>query len=417
MQLGETNPELRRIILTILVADGSGLATNVDGLSPTVRVAKNSSVLVAAGGTFAHLSNETRLHYYEASAAEALVPGFLLVVITHASIQTAIGWAPVGQIFALGETDPAKLRLPITIYNTDEPPALSTGATVTTAADLRSSVNARMFADDPGSLVEIDEGAYFWQATSAAVLESGFVTVRYESAGFGVCLAWTSVEALVTASVVTPPVLTPLPLIEATAAQATPIDMVALALSRLPSQYRVRCDGTTQETNNQKVIRILLSPAAELEAACLAVLTQSSIETAVGAQLTVLGKRVGRPRNGITDDDIYRRYVRAQISANKSDGIIGDILTVARLVLNDPTATLKLRNTGTAAFVLEVGGIALPTEIAAVLMTMILRAVGGGVRPILEYSTQPPENVLRWTTQGIWSTGLWSRATDREIES
>lgn len=239
MKLGETNPELRRILLTIFTEDGSALATDVETLTPTILVAKNSATLVAATGALNHVGGEDRLHYYEASAAEALTPGFLLVVVMHANIQTAIGWAPVGQIFALGESDPGKLRLPLTIYDTTEPPALATGATVTAPSDLQSSINARTFADDAGSLVEIDHGAYYWQATAASAAEAGFATVRYESTGFGVCLDWVSVDAPADEAEVVTPIGPPaIPLVATAVADFPTIDMVARALSRLPHQYR-----------------------------------------------------------------------------------------------------------------------------------------------------------------------------------
>lgn len=246
MQLREANPELRRIQLTILVADGSGLASSVDALSPTVLVARNIAALVAAGGTLGHVSNEARLHYYEASAAEASTPGFLLVVVIAAGIQTAIGWASVGQIFALGETDSAKLRLPLTIYDDASPPALATGATVTTPSDLRSSVNAQAFADDAGSLVEITQsgtgyGAYYWQATAAAAAGLGTAAVKYESTGFALCLSTIDVETPGSGDAVEPTSPTgpaAILLFDASATDIAPIDLLALALSRLPHQYR-----------------------------------------------------------------------------------------------------------------------------------------------------------------------------------
>src|SRR6185295_16570081 len=93
-----------------------------------------------------------------------------------------------------------------------------------------------------------------------------------------------------------------------------------------------RCDGPG-ETNTQKLLRVWLTPAADLEQALLSVLAGLNVETATGFMLTILGKWVGRERNGVTDDGIFRRYVKAQISANKSDGTGEDVLTVARLVL------------------------------------------------------------------------------------
>lgn len=169
------------------------------------------------------------------------------------------------------------------------------------------------------------------------------------------------------------------------------------------------------DSNMQKAIRALLSPANDLEIAMQQVLTLRSVDNARGAQLDVLGRIVGRARQGIADDEVYRRLVRAQISANKSDGLIEDILTIARLVVNDPDATMVLRNEGIATYTLSVEGIALSDEIAGVLMELLLKATSAAVRVILEYSTADPGDVLRWGTQGVWGTGVWARAIDTEI--
>lgn len=194
-----------------------------------------------------------------------------------------------------------------------------------------------------------------------------------------------------------------------------PIDHVEAALDRLPHQYRQRCDGEPGESNTQKLIRVLMSPAADLENTQLAVLNNLNIDNARGFLLDIIGKWVGRPRNGVADDEIYRRYVRAQVSANKSDGIINDILTVASLVIDDEDAVLTLRNEGTAAYTLQVGAIALTLEIARVLVQLLLKATSAGVRMVVEYSSDPPGDALYWDTQGVWDTGLWWSVTDKEI--
>lgn len=189
-------------------------------------------------------------------------------------------------------------------------------------------------------------------------------------------------------------------------------DHIALALSRLPSQYR----GGDIETNTQKVLRALLAPAADLEQAMQDVLNNRSIDTAVGAQLTALGKRVGRDRNGEADDEIYRRYVRAQITANKSDGLISDLITIVKLVLGTvDDVTIKFHNEGPAAFTIELDGadVFMDDTIAAVMIELLLRAAGAGVRPILQYTTDPT-TVGRWGS-GLWGTSEWARAIDREI--
>lgn len=170
------------------------------------------------------------------------------------------------------------------------------------------------------------------------------------------------------------------------------------------------------ETNSQKIIRILLKPAAALEAAMLQVLYLRHIDTAVGAQLDVIGTIVGRARQGITDDEIYRRYVRAQITANKSDGLIDEMILIGELVVDDVAATITLRNEGIATFVLSVGGVAITDAVAGVLVDELIRAASGGVRPILEWIVGDPADVGRWSGAGsTWSGCNWAHVTDKEI--
>ena len=169
------------------------------------------------------------------------------------------------------------------------------------------------------------------------------------------------------------------------------IDHISEALARLPHQYR-GTDG--QLTSTEKALVAWLTPIAKLEQALVDVITKRTVDNAAGAQLTVIGELVGRARNGVTDDEIYRRYVRAQIATNKSDGTIKDTLTIARLVLGDPTKALTNRNEGAAAFVLSVSG-GIPESVAAVLIEMIALGASTGVRSILEFATVPDAQVYR----------------------
>lgn len=189
-------------------------------------------------------------------------------------------------------------------------------------------------------------------------------------------------------------------------------DYVAHAISRLPHMYR--SSDPAKPTNTEKSIAARLGPANALGAAMRAVLTQRSIDTAVGAQLDVLGALVGRARQGVTDDEIYRRYIRAQISANKSDGTIPDILTVARAVLGNG-GTIVNSNTGCAAYVLRVEGLAVSDDVAGVLVELVLQATSAGVRAVVEWSSADPTTTLYWDTQGVWDTAVWFNAADQEL--
>jgi hypothetical protein len=187
-------------------------------------------------------------------------------------------------------------------------------------------------------------------------------------------------------------------------------DHVAAAIARLPHMYRGA--SSALETNTQKVLRALLSPAAALESAMRQVLTLRSIDTAVGAQLEAIGDLVGMPRQSVADDEIYRRYVRAAIATNKSDGVTEDILTIARLVVNDGAATLSNKNQGIAAFVLVVGGIAFSDAVATVLVTLLRRAAADGVRPVLEYSASTPSTTFTFDTGPGYDVGHYATALE-----
>lgn len=166
------------------------------------------------------------------------------------------------------------------------------------------------------------------------------------------------------------------------------------------------------ETNTQKVLRALLAPAPTLETACRQVLGALDIDTALGFMLELIGKRVGRPRNGVLDDEVYRRYIRGQISANKSDGINRDIIKVARAVVPE-AVTILIQPVGAAASILRVEGIAMLSSAVLPLTDLVLRATSAGVRRIIGYSLDPPEDVLRWgTPDRVWGTAKWSHVTD-----
>src|SRR5262245_2616348 len=73
---------------------------------------------------------------------------------------------------------------------------------------------------------------------------------------------------------------------------------------------RTCTEGRMGDSNTQKALRALLAPAASLEHALQQLLTERNVNTAIGAQLDLIGKIVGRPRAGVADDEIYRRYIR-----------------------------------------------------------------------------------------------------------
>lgn len=161
-------------------------------------------------------------------------------------------------------------------------------------------------------------------------------------------------------------------------------------------------------SNIRKMLTAIVAPIQDLEDAIQTAITQRTIDDAVGAQLSQLGKLVRQRRQGIADDEVYRRYVRARIATNKSDGQGETIYNIARLVLGETDHELWFDNQGAAAYVLRVEAAPLDDELADVLIAFLRQATSAGVRAVLEYVTENPDTVGRWTSQGTWGTAVWA---------
>lgn len=144
------------------------------------------------------------------------------------------------------------------------------------------------------------------------------------------------------------------------------------------------------ETNAQKIIRILLQPFNTLERASQQVHTMRFIDNATGQTLTLLGKIVGQEREGVTDDDLFRRYVKARVATNKSNGLPEDMYDITALIVTEEGVEFTLDNQGNACFVMRLHELEIEWPIVDVLIKFLRRAVDGGVRVIVEWTLTPP---------------------------
>lgn len=157
--------------------------------------------------------------------------------------------------------------------------------------------------------------------------------------------------------------------------------------------------------NITKLLRALTAPVQALEDMLQQLMSERSIDTAVGKQLDVIGRLAGQPRLGL-DDETYRRYIRARIAAHNSDGTTEDLITVATLIVYDDDATYEVDNHGNGSVIVRVRNIAISQALADILISFLKAAVSGGVRVILEYSHLPPATWFKWDTPGRgWDTG------------
>lgn len=195
---GEANPLLRRVYFMIYTDDGSALVTDGSAATTppvgTIQVSLNGATFGNGGGSFAHINRAE--YYYEATAGECTTAGFLGVKFERAGFRTELVTAQIGQLFSVGELDATKRRWPFTIYGTSmEPPTLATGATVTVASDLLTSLNGAAPGNAPGSLVEVGSGLYYYQGVAGDVAGAGTLSVQYLSTGFQVAVTTIDVAA------------------------------------------------------------------------------------------------------------------------------------------------------------------------------------------------------------------------------
>lgn len=194
------------------------------------------------------------------------------------------------------------------------------------------------------------------------------------------------------------------------AAPIQPEDHVTNALNRLPLQF-------ADKPNVRAVLTALVTPMQLIEDTIARIILQRSVNVATGQTLTMLGHLIGQERNGITDDELFRRYVRARIAANKSNGLFSTLYNVARLVLNDSRYKLVLRNEGTATARLSITSatIGLDDSVAQVLGTMLEVAVAAGVRVLLEWSGTPDADTFTLDVGPGLDAGMLAGSLDNGV--
>ncbi len=166
--------------------------------------------------------------------------------------------------------------------------------------------------------------------------------------------------------------------------------------------------------NISKFLTALVSGGVQpIENALQALLLDRQVDTAIGAQLDVIGKIVGQARASL-DDDTYRRYIRARITTNRADGVIEDLIKISDLVVFVDAATYQVDNQGVAAVVLRILGIATSEDLANVVIDFLNDAISAGVRVILESSAESPSDWLIMDTGHLDQKKLIS-ARDRSI--
>lgn len=156
--------------------------------------------------------------------------------------------------------------------------------------------------------------------------------------------------------------------------------------------------ASSPESNLVKFIRACCIPMQDIEDALQQLLLERSIDTAVAAQLDVIGKIVQQVRSG-DDDSTYRRRIRARIAVHRSTGTFEDLIKVVSLVVQEVGATYVVQQEGTATVRVLIDD-AITTDAVATLAYEFLRgetggAAAAGVRIVVEWLPSTPSGIFR----------------------
>jgi hypothetical protein len=157
-------------------------------------------------------------------------------------------------------------------------------------------------------------------------------------------------------------------------------DHAARALDRLKQQFRGK-------PKVEALVTALMGPVQAVEDALYQLLTERGVDTAIGTQLDAIGKVVGQPRGGLSDDT-YRRYIRARITANRSSGLVDELNLIARLVLDDPTVVITTTQYPPASVVMSLTVAVVPQDLGVALVAFLRKATAAGVRILLHFQPQ-----------------------------
>lgn len=142
-----------------------------------------------------------------------------------------------------------------------------------------------------------------------------------------------------------------------------------------------------------KYVATLAQPFQSMEKALWDLYFLRNIYTSKDDAEDMIGRLVGQARLD-PDNEVYRRYLFARVATDKSKGTIEDVISVAKLILNDSNARIVVQSVGPATATLTVADVAVSAEIADILVGFERLAVSAGVRLVVISSESVPADTF-----------------------
>lgn len=154
----------------------------------------------------------------------------------------------------------------------------------------------------------------------------------------------------------------------------------------------------------------------EIEDCANAIIASKMLDNATGEQLAAIGRIVGQPNLGWTDE-IYKLYVRARIRANRSLGERSDTWAILQLLVPDGAggALARVATLYPAAVRVDLDGVSEP--VAEVVASMLSDALQAGVA-VHVVSGAPLASVFTYGAASDLSLGrAWGQDNDPLVGS
>jgi hypothetical protein len=161
------------------------------------------------------------------------------------------------------------------------------------------------------------------------------------------------------------------------AALAQLTDLVSSTAARVLQQYQ-------KKPRFMALHRGLTQLVQDAETAVFGIVAQLDVDAATGVWLDFLGNFVGEPRAGANDTD-YRKFIKARIIANRSQGAVEDIISVIKTVTG--LSTFAVTRLSPASLEVILDGYAMAEPIRTRLMQLLRAARAAGVRLMVLYAS------------------------------
>jgi len=165
----------------------------------------------------------------------------------------------------------------------------------------------------------------------------------------------------------------------------------ALAKAKLLEQFK------TKPRIESILCDVYIAQVQDLETALYDLITERTLDNAVGAQLDILGEVIGQGRLGLDDDD-YRALLKARVLANRSDGQAETLIGIMVLVYGvGADITLTEPDPASVRIVVLTESVFDPEILFGVLMD----AKSAGVRLVYVYIEQDADETFQFASGAV----------------